>query len=38
MFNQKPQKTMLIDLLIIGLGTALIFGFTTLLTLKPVNK
>jgi hypothetical protein len=29
---------MLIDLLIIGLGTALIFGFTTLLTLKPANK
>jgi hypothetical protein len=29
---------MLIDLLIIGLGTALIFAFTTLLTLKPANK
>jgi hypothetical protein len=29
---------MLIDLIVITFGTALIFAFTTLLTLKPVNK
>jgi hypothetical protein len=29
---------MLIDLLIIGIGTALILGLTTLFTLKTANK
>jgi hypothetical protein len=29
---------MLIDLIIIGIGTALIFALTTLFTLKTANK
>jgi hypothetical protein len=36
--TQNPKKTMIIDLFIIGFGTALIFGLTYIFTPKTANK